>query len=145
MSTVQVDTARKRLTIVWFIGGGLLFTFFVVQTILGRYVDEEKEAWGWLFPNFLPTLALILGTIKLDAAAGDAAERLVSAFPYRLALGLSLFYLLVISMVIFLNPFAQMSNEERTPVQLLQVSNIFLGPLQGVVSGAMGWFFVKNK
>ena len=136
---IQLDTAKKRLATVWFLGGGLLFLVFILQTLFGRYIDEEKEAWGWFLPNVMPTLLLIVGALRLEGK-GEAVDN----FTYLIAFYLSIFYLVIVSLTIFLNPISQQYSE-RSPLQLLQLSNLFIGPLQGMVSGSIGWFFIKSK
>jgi hypothetical protein len=66
--------------------------------------------------------------------------RSADAFLYRLALWLSCAYLLLILLSILVQPFAPLP-----PLALMQQSNLWLGPLQGLVAGALGAFFVKAE
>lgn len=141
---LTTDGAKKRLAIIWFVVAGFLFLLFVLQTLFGRYPDEEKEAWGWFLPNIMPALLLIVGTLKADAPKSNPNDDSLNVFTYRIALALSVFYFAAISLTIFLSPLLEQSRG-MSPLQLLQLSNLFIGPLQGIVVGAIGLFFVKNR
>ena len=57
---------------------------------------------------------------------------------FKLALCLSVTYFLVVLATIVLQPFSSVP-----PLELLDMSNLWLGPLQGLVTGVLGAFFVK--
>ena len=129
---------KRRLATVWFVLGGVIFLLLVVQTVMGYYGQRATDAWGWFLPNVMPTLSLIVGVLVLDQMGGGVKTRTADAFLYRLAFGLSCAYLLLILLSILVQPFAPLP-----PLELMQQSNLWLGPLQGLVAGALGAFFIK--
>jgi hypothetical protein len=129
---------KRRLATVWFVLGGVIFLLLVIQTVMGYYGQRATDAWGWFLPNVMPTLSLIVGVLVLDQMGGGVKTRTADAFLYRLALGLSCAYLLLILLSILIQPFAPLP-----PLELMQQSNLWLGPLQGLVAGALGAFFIK--
>ena len=130
---------KRRLATVWFILSGLIFLLLVVQTVMGRYGDGATDAWGWFLPNVMPTLSLIVAVLVLDQMGKGARTGTADRFLFRLAISLSAAYLLLILLSILIQPFAALP-----PLQLMQQSNLWLGPLQGLVAGALGAFFIKT-
>ena len=135
MKTVKMDVARKRLALVWFASGGALIALVVVQSLGDKYGTKVGQAWEWLLPTIMPTMSLILGVL----VAHRASERQVDRFLYRVVLGLSLFYLTLVATTFMAEPFiAQM-----TTLELMALSNRWLGPLQGLVAAGLSYFFAK--
>ena len=127
---------------VWLGGAGLVFALLVVQSLVGRYGDDTQAAWAWYLPTVMPTLSLIIGVLASDFRAAPmepAAKPQVE--PPRgllwLAMGLSVFYLLLVATTILVQPFLQ----AVSPIELMHRSNLWLGPLQGLTAGALAAFF----
>lgn len=137
-ATLPMTRCKRRLATIWFVLAGLIFLLLVVQTVMGYYGRGATDAWGWFLPNVMPTLSLIVGVLVLDQMGRGVKTRTADAFLYRLALGLSCAYLLLILLSILVQPFAPLP-----PLELMQQSNLWLGPLQGLVAGALGAFFIK--
>ena len=134
-----MSSAKRRLSVVWFAGAALLSLLMVAQTIFGHYADAA-EAWSWLLPGIVPTLSLIIGVLVVDALGKGAADRHVDRFMFRVALGLSVFYLLLVAVPVLAQPFTELA-----PGELLELSNLGLAPAQGLVSAALAAFFVKES
>jgi hypothetical protein len=137
-AALPMARCKRRLATVWFVLAGLIFLVLVLQSVMGHYGERATDAWGWFLPNVMPTLSLIVGVLVLDQLGGGVKARTADAFLYRLALWLSCAYLLLILLSILVQPFAPLP-----PLELMQQSNLWLGPLQGLVAGALGAFFVK--
>ena len=137
-AALPMRRCKRRLASVWFGLAGLIFLLLVIQSVMGHYGAHATDAWGWFLPNVMPTLSLIVGVLVLDQLGGGVKTRTADAFLYRLALWLSCAYLLLILLSILIQPFAPLP-----PLDLMQQSNLWLGPLQGLVAGALGAFFVK--
>jgi hypothetical protein len=138
---VSMTDSKKRLAVVWFIGGGTLFLLLLAQTMFGRYGDKVKEAWAWLLPTILPTLSLITSGIVISGPMGKSLEtKTVDRFAFRLSLMLSIFYLVTVSLTFLLSPFSPVP-----PLELMKLSNLWLAPFQGLVSAALAAFFVSTK
>lgn len=137
---IQFDTAKKRIAILWFIVAATIFALMFLQTINGKFENKVSEAWGWFCQNLLPTLSLIISVFIFDNAANNGNSRMIDKFHFNIAFFISLFYLLVVTSVVLAQPFAKTST-----IVWLQQSNIYLAPLQGIATGAIGIFFIKKS
>jgi len=136
---LTIASAKKRLFVVWSIGAMLLFLLLIVQSASGRYGDTA-EVWAWFLPTIIPTLSLMIAVIVSDALERRSGQkRRADVFLYRVAISLSVFYLVVVSLSIFLQPFSELS-----PLELMRTSNLWLGPLQGLVVASLGAFFRRE-
>jgi hypothetical protein len=141
MSTKISSTAgRKWLATLWLLSGGVLFIIFIIQTISGKYHPKDQDAWGWLLPTIMPTLSLIVGVLVTNPGSTRAKVGLVDQYIFWLACGLSMVYLAAVAFTVLAQPFVS-----QDPLYLFQLSNLWLGPLQGLVAGALGVFFVKAE
>jgi hypothetical protein len=136
---ISLDVSQKRLATVWLIGAGLLIVLLQVQSMRLIYGHKPEEAWAWLLPTFMPTLLLIVGAMVKKARQDSDQEVTVDHFMYSLSLYLSMAYLIMVLLTWFL------SNFSTDPVDQLKLSNLWLSPVQGLVSLALGAFFVSQK
>jgi len=137
---VSLMKCKKMLTTLWFIGSGFLFILLLIQANLGHYGEKANEAWGWLLPTIMPTLMLIIGVLVIDVGNKEVETQTVDRFLFILSFILSLVYLVGVASSILFQPFTSL-----IPLELMKQSNFWLGPFQGLVSGALGAFFVKRK
>jgi hypothetical protein len=132
--------AKKNLATLWFVLVGLVFILMFIQTLSGKFEDNVNEAWGWLFPTVLPTLSLILTVFVFDIRNTQKQVLKVDRFYFRLVFSLSLFYMILILSILLLQPFFG-----QPIISLMKGSNIYLGPIQAIITGAMGLFFIKKE
>ncbi len=140
---IPVVDSQKRLMFIWFTGSGFLFALLLLQTFLGQYGSETREAWGLMLPTFVPALFLVVGTLIADATgSADPGETVtVDRFFFRLSEFLSTAYLATVILIILLSPFSTFPQ-----LQLIKLSNLWLAPFQGLVTAALGAFYIsKNK
>jgi hypothetical protein len=135
---------------VWFCGAGLIFLLLAVQSLAGLYQDRLQGVWGWALPNFIPTLSLMLGVFAASALQHNTEDDQLEVRTgfYRLSISLSVFYLLMLLLTILIQPFAAAwrADPAISNGQALETSNLWLGPLQGLVVAALGvLFFLKQK
>ena len=112
----------------------------VVQSFGGKYGGRLDDAWGWLLPTIMPTLALIVGVLVVDLGTDAGADKMVDRYLFRLALGLSVVYLFLVTMTFLAQPLTGVPT-----LDLMQRSNLWLGPLQGLVAATLGAFFLKGE
>ncbi len=137
---MRIDVARKYLAILWFGGSAVLSFLLIIQTTLGHYDDKSEEAWSWFLPIIMPNLSLIIGVFVSDALKKNIdIEKRVDKFFYWFAISLSIAYILLVSLTLFLSPFSQYS-----AIELMKISNFWLGPLQGLVAGTLLVFFRQD-
>jgi hypothetical protein len=138
--TMDVRASMWWLAGIWFAGAGLLFVILVGQSLFDYYEPRTPEAWGWFLPTVTPTLSLIVGALvaeyrKTPTPGASGAAPVAGMF--RLAAGLSVFYLIVVSASVLLQPVLS----ETAPLTLMQRSSLWLAPLQGLCVAALGFFF----
>ena len=108
-----------------------------------------QRAWGWALPNFLPTLALMISVFAADALepVPESATYVRKNFFY-LAAGLSTFYAAATLISLLAQPIVALVFDTpdlvATRLELLEMSNLWLAPLQGLSIGSLGvLFFLK--
>lgn len=137
---IDFFSAKKRLATLWFTASGIIFVIMLLQTINGKFEDKSDEAWGWLFSNVIPVLSLMLSVFLLDISSAQKKAETVPRFFFQLVFFLSIAYHIAIFSVILLQPFSN-----NGIIQLMQESNIYIGPFQGLVTAAVGLFFFKKE
>ncbi|WP_446011290.1 hypothetical protein [Candidatus Electrothrix sp.] len=139
---IPVADTQKRLTSIWFSGSVFLFTLLVLQTILGKYGSEARQAWILILLTFTPTLFLLLGALIAEASSPAEADAVITVdrFFFRLSDFLSMSYLSTVSLTILFSPFVPLSQ-----LEFLQLSYLWLIPFQGVVMAALGAFLISKN
>ena len=136
--TIPWVRSKHRLALLWFIGSALILTLVFLLTILGGDSFLMRETWSWLLPMLMPTLLLIVGALVAEPGGGRQKKN-ADRFTYRASFGLSLAYLVTIAMVLLLAPFSQGGLLEQ-----MKLSNLWLGPFQGLVAASLGAFFIRT-
>jgi len=138
---ISLKTCKKRLAALWFTMGPIILLFLVVISLLGKKLgNKADEAWGWFLPTVMPTLSLIIGVLVIDAIDPQQTDKKVERFLFWLAFDLSFFYLTIVILTILIQPFT-----DSTLPDLMKVSNLWLGPIQGLVAAVLGAFFIKGE
>lgn len=141
MQRITLESARTRLMVVWSIGAALVFVVLMLESILSnKFSTHLQELWAWFVPTVVPSLALMLGVVGADALAEHSERRTVKRPFFLIAAGLSAFYLSILSLTVFLEPFSQ-----RQGMDLFTVSNFWLTPIQGLVVAAIGVLFTSQE
>ena len=139
---MNMHKAKWLIAGVWLAGAGLVFLILVGQSLLNYYEPRTQDAWGWYLPTVMPTLSLIVGVLVADFHSGNSAE---NSRPARgvfwLGLALSIFYLSMVALAILIQPVLA----DTAPLTVMQRSNLWLGPLQGLTAAAIGAFFRSGQ
>ncbi|MBU1223962.1 MAG: hypothetical protein KKA22_01680 [Gammaproteobacteria bacterium] len=136
--SLTMQTARKRLALLWFAGAGVCFVVLLFISFFARIVEVDG-LWGWFLPAVVPNLSLIIGVLVYTQRQQIQPEMHVDAFLYRLTLGLSLLYVLLLLLPLLFFPLTGKSLPE-----LLDISRLWLAAVQALTTGAMGAFFVRQ-
>lgn len=137
---MNLKSSRKVLTLIWIIGFLPAFLILAAQTYWGTYYEgNDKEAWSWFTPNIVPTLGLIIGTLASSAAGDQKNDKTVDPFFFKLTLALSILYLTIFNLIFILEPLS-----DSPPLETFKRSSLFLGIAQGLVTTALGAFFVRS-
>jgi hypothetical protein len=138
---MNVRKAMWWLAGIWFAGAGLCFVVLIGQSQAGVFDSDVGGVWGWFLPTVMPTLSLIVGALVADyrkVPAGSREANKSAASPvFWLGAALSGLYLLLLGLAIVMPSF----QVEAAPLALMQRSNFWLGPLQGLCVAALGFFF----
>lgn len=137
---ISVPACQRRLATVWFLGGGVVFAILVIQTLNQHYGDQSRDAWGWFLPTVMPILTLIVSATAVTKAESQAT---VDRSVFYISFGLSLFYLLLVIGTIAYQIFTTLKPSEM--IDLMKTSNLWLGPVQGLLGISLGVFFGKRE
>jgi hypothetical protein len=137
---VALDHVRGRMATVWLAGASLVLIIVVMQSLLGKFGDRTQEAWGWLLPNIMPTLSMIVTVLGYSALDPEYSAGVVRKSFFRTALYLSALYLALVLLTILIHPFSDVP-----PVDLMNQSSLWLGPFQALTASAVGVLFVSKQ
>lgn len=137
--TLSMQSARRNLALLWFAGAGVCFIVLLFISFFARIVNLDG-LWGWFLPAIVPNLSLIIGVLVYTQRQPIQPEMHVDAFLYRLTLGLSLLYVLLLLLPLLFFPLTG-----KTLPELLDISRLWLAAVQGLTTAAMGAFFVRQN
>ena len=150
VAMISLEQARWRLGALWMAGAGVIAVLLIFQSLAGAYGDRVQGVWGWALPNILPMLSLMMGVFA-GAALAEHVEsddlKVRRAF-YRLSMALSAFHLLAVAATLLAQPMAASRSGSEAAydvMTLFDVSNLWLGPLQGTVAALLGTLFFTKK
>ena len=135
---VPLSSCRYTLAILWFVGFVLLAGILVVQQAFGHYGDDADAAWGWLLPNIVPTLSLMVAVLVAAQRTKRPEKDTVDRAFFRLTFAISAAYLLLLLFTVLVQPVAH-----ADPLTLMDGSKLFLGPFQGLATGLLAAFFMS--
>ncbi|MGD2115815.1 MAG: hypothetical protein PVG07_12220 [Acidobacteriota bacterium] len=134
--------AEWRLAVLWLVATGVVLLVLVGQSYFGLYVDHVQDAWAWFLPTVMPTLSLIIGVLVAEGLRESREARRLDPRLFHLATALSALYLLLVLVSVL----AAGLLAHRTPsIELLQRSNLWLGPVQGLVAASLGVVFRRSE
>lgn len=145
---LPIERARNVLLRTWLIGTLILFLILIIQTLSGTFeittdagvANQAQKVWGWFIPLVFPTLALMFSVVGLSATSKQPIGTSFKKGFYRIVLFLSFLYLIIVALLILLWPMFKYEN----PLDVFNLSNLFIGPFQGLLVAAIGYLF-SNK
>ncbi len=139
INRIPLESVRLEHLLIWGIGSFVLVVVFAAQCVLGKYTgDDVGRLWSWFLPTTLPTLALAVGVYSATGHASQDNRSLKVGFRNLLRVT-SLAYLFLVAMGVLLEPLSPLPD-----INVLMMSNYWLGPAQGVVSATIGYAFMKD-
>ncbi len=154
--TIEYANAQKKLVVLWCTFSLAVFILFFIQTLTGKYLGHMGEVWEWVLQFIIPPLTLIIGVL-ISQVTSEPNTRKVDIFYFRLALGFSLFFLVLLFLSAMIVPVlhqAQNSSvliseiteeNKRTIIDAFESYNAFLMPVQGISTLTLGLFFSRTK
>jgi hypothetical protein len=137
---VLLTHARSRLAAVWLTSAAVIFGLLILQSLLGKYGARVQQVWSWVLPTMMPTLTLMLSALGADALNSEPAGSYVKKSFFQIAFWLSLVYLFLILLTILIEPFVATES-----LDLFNLSNLWLGPFQGLVASTIGLVFLSKR
>jgi 1,4-dihydroxy-2-naphthoate octaprenyltransferase len=146
---ISMSASRKALGTIWLAGFFIPLLLLIVMTNNGS-LQDTTAAWGWFLPTMLPTVSLIVAVFVADAINPGARDRRagratrasrVSRFFFVMACLFSVVYTGLVLLVALEMP---RTTSPAKLTDLLKNSNIYLGPIQGLVTAVLGVFFVNR-
>jgi uncharacterized membrane protein (DUF485 family) len=138
---ITISLSKKVIATIWIVGFLIPFLLLIVMTN-NNTLQDTKAAWGWFLPTMLPTVSLIVGVFVSDALTPDTKDKSVSRFFFLLACVFSVLYIVLVLLVAFNIP---LTTSPTALDELLKNSNVYLGPVQGLVTLVLGVFFVNRS
>lgn len=136
---IDLNIAQRRLVVVW-LTGSIPMTALMLARTFGPNATDIERVWSWLLPSIMPTLSLVIGTYAATALSQIDRPRTVDRVFFRVAVALSIAYLIIVTLAIFLYP----ASSQPALVTLDRIA-LVLGPTQGLVSACLGVFFVSHS
>jgi hypothetical protein len=129
--------AKKKISTIWFIGGGFLITLVFVQTLTGRYDNIIPSAWQWFLPTVLPNLSLIVTSSFFGKT--DESMYFVESIFFQITKWCSIAYLVFILFIIL-----SYTYDKGNIIDYYKKYNFFITGVQTLVFAALASFF-SNK
>lgn len=132
------DLRESQLTLIalW-VGGVLPALLLLLEDTLVRQSSDAARGWGWLLSATMPTIGLVLGAFTKTPQAQQSGPSFDMPF-FHLTVGMSCFYLLVVNLFVFSMWFLRTYSSG-----VFGTISSVLGPIQGLLTAALGFFFIK--
>jgi hypothetical protein len=85
-------------------------------------------------------MLIIVSAVAYGARQKTRKRATADRLAFYLTFGLSCFYLAMVVVTVLVQPLTSM-----TPLELMAVSHLWLGPIQGLVGIALGVFFASRE
>ena len=139
-NTIPLEEVRWKLARLWLILGGFFVLLLVAQSVMGKYQGKVQNVWSWALPALIPTLSLIVTVLGASAFEFHEDVILLKKTFYRVVVWLSIAYLSFLIATLLVEPFTPYES-----IELLNLSNFWLAPFQGIVASAIGVLFFSTK
>lgn len=144
--SMRLYAARWRLALVWFPCSGLFILLLVLMSLNGAFGALTQQLWGWALPNLLPTLALMISVFAANALT-PAEEETASVRRnfWLLSMALSIFYIALLFAPLLTPALKDVAPTPNVRMAALEMSNMWLGPVQGLLVMVMGVLFFSKE
>jgi len=139
----SMEQLQYRLTMIWFIGAGLILLVMIGMSIGGQFGSQTQAVWEWLTPNIMPTIGAIVPTLTATALQHDLPDRPVRREFSIILQILSIFYLL--QLLVFITGKQSFSMDTDHWMALVHLSSFWLSVLQAVMVPMLGVVFLTKK
>lgn len=140
---LTLHRAKWIMAMLWIVTFAVLLLLLSLQSLFGHYAPRTQDAWNWFLPAVVPTVSLIAGVLVIDFQTGREREdtaKFITTPLFAMAFWLSVFYLVLVAFSIVLQPLLRMP-----PMEVMQLSNLWLVPMQSLTVGVLAAFFRSNN
>jgi hypothetical protein len=161
---MTLESCRRSLIGLWGLGFLIPFVLIMIQAGTGKYGGKFAEVLGWLTSLTLPTILLMIGVMVANPAGDISADKkdemeragenppegtagggstisktAQETFVFRVAVSVSLVYLIITNLVFFIEPYSS-----ARPQELMRDYKVFLAAFDAILSLLIGYFFGKK-
>ena len=135
---MTIKTAKLSLSLLWVVAAIPLMFLLIMRQLNGDFGDNSKAVWTWAAQFLFPNLTLIGGAWSVAASPNDD-KPMSSVFVFWAAIALSLFYIVVLYLVL-----GAQEASSAAPQTVYEQSALFLVLIQALIIGWLGKFFVES-
>ena len=135
---MTIGGSRRLLLVIWLVGTLPLFVLVFALSMSERFGSELDTPWNWFGPMVLPVLGLLFMSVTIDDQERHARPLKHKTVLFATCL-ISIVFLLLLYGVILMQPLLDMPISKA-----MRFSGLYLGAMQGLVTGLLGKFFVEN-
>jgi hypothetical protein len=141
---VPMKRCQRRIVLTWAVGVLPASAILMAQALWNTYGEKTVGVIEWFLPSVMPTLLLVIGVVANSELDDTKKQRpaSVSVFFFRLTMGISVVYLLVLTAAVLISPLVPGVDAR---IATMHRSSLLLGPLQGLVSATLGVFFATSQ
>lgn len=134
MNTIPYLTAQRRLLTTWLSGGLVLLLCMLLLTI-NDDSQHMRALWAWFLPWVVPTASVMVAVVVAEQTGRATVVREIDRPLFQLVWVCAMAYLLLLFATLFALILGWME---------LEMTSIFLTPVQAIVTGLTGIFFVQK-
>ena|ERR1700688_1654059 len=131
----SLSTAKRWLSLLWLSGFAVPFLILLVRSLSTDKTSQTPDMWSWFLPTTLPTVSLIVGVLIADWRKQPVLKKPADGALFVVALSVSVLYLSAVIATLV------RSGLVDSPMEFLKSSHVYLGPVQGLATGALAAFF----
>ena len=136
MKSPSLKMCRWSLATLWILASVFIAAVLAAISLNRGETVEVQELWQWYVTTFMPTLGLIISVLRANRFADSTPGRAVSS-PYFW----TTFFVSAVYLVFAFAPIAFFAVRDIALADLLTLSNLWLGPWQGIVAYLIGGVF----
>lgn len=146
MSKITRQSAKIKLTNLWFFSSAILAILITIQIFAGKYGEQIDEILAWLFYSITPILSIIISVLIADGKNSKLRNKEFERHFFRITIWLSLFYIVFLFATILVEPFS-LQYAELSSFDIIHIPFfvIFRVLMQACVIGFISVFFLQHS
>lgn len=144
---INLVQARWMIANRWLLCLAIICGYLMIRSLVDPSWDRQliERIWHWILPHILPTTGLVIAVIGANAVSntGQASDDMnweVRRDFTNLTKWLLMFYLVALFV-----PFIATAVTSRSLIDQVEISNYWLGPIQGLCDLVTGILFFSKR